>query len=118
MDTFDKLIRLRKIFPPFYIIFAAIFSTIMDAGSDRVMLIMFNQDMSLWNFFFSPDWTALQWLWHILKWGSFYTWPVIVIYREVEIYKTMSYFQTIMLSLACYAIWEIIYRANFWELLK
>lgn len=118
MDSFDKIIRLKKLLPPLYIIFASVFSTIMDAGSDRVMLIMCSQNISQWNFFACLDWTPLQWLWHILKWGSFYTWPAIVLYREIEIYRTISYFQVIILSLVCYGLWELVYHADFWELMK
>lgn len=115
MDTFDKL---RKVSPYLWLTFAAVFSTIMDAGSDRVMLIMFSADMSDWSLWSIFDWTPIQWLWHILKWGSFYTWPVIVLYRETFIYKLITPMFDIILALACYVLWELIYRADFWELIK
>lgn len=73
--------------------FVAIIATVFDALRDRFYPRIANE----W-----PRWTNEQWLWHGLKWVSFYT-PLIYIIWGLNIYEKL------LMALICFILWRAAY---------
>jgi hypothetical protein len=79
-----------------------VFATILNAAADATMLKMGFDVGSLLDF---PDWSQLQWQWHLLKWGFF---NVAFGYFSTA---RLGWLKTAGLGIVCLFIWNAVYSA-------
>ena len=78
-----------------------IFVSACDAASDAIMV----QYFKLYFINESPRlWTRIQWIWHILKWGSFY--PALI---KMTL-TVFGFFEIAVIAFACFILWRLVYR--------
>lgn len=57
-----------------------------------------------------PFWTVWQWLWHLAKWLSFFTFPM---YNIFCVWKWDFWLLTAPVSIGALALWQLTYRWDF-----